>query len=569
MRPLPLEEPEDSRRLLGARYRLDRQIARGGMAEVWLGTDTFLDRPVAIKVLKPQLASDPVIAERFRREALACAGLNHPNIVAVYDSVEDKGRQAVVMQYIDGKSLRELLDRRKRLGPLVTIHMGIAIAGALDFAHHAGLVHRDIKPGNILVTPQGRFLLADFGIAKALSTVGEDLTDDNVMMGTAKYLSPDQVRGKQLDGRADLYGLGLVMYECLAGKVPFIGETDADTALARLQREPTDLSHLRPSLAPELVRVIHKLMARNPEHRYATGQETCEALTRAIETQNSFADSMTPPTGVMSPSRINQPFVHKESLVTQNSELPVEDHAENFVEDFIQEPVKKRKSNKKVNKTEKRNQKKDLKGRKKLSNSSGGRMRTSTKILGLIAILLSVAVMYVATQGFDASLFTSRMSSTQTNSGVAPVIISRIVSYDPNGQDGLENEAEVWSLTDNDQKTAWSTDCYTTAFFGDKKYVGVLIELSQPATGVLKVGMQNGPWSLEIYTATGIAPTSLEQWGEPTGADYNTRRGVAQFMVPTQTQFVLLMLREIGMSAQCSPDNPYQGLMQDVSFIAA
>ena len=569
MRPLPLEEPEDSQRLLGARYRLDRQIARGGMAEVWLGTDTFLDRPVAIKVLKPQLASDPVIAERFRREALACAGLNHPNIVAVYDSVEDKGRQAVVMQYIDGKSLRELLDRRKRLGPLVTIHMGIAIAGALDFAHHAGLVHRDIKPGNILVTPQGRFLLADFGIAKALSTVGEDLTDDNVMMGTAKYLSPEQVRGKQLDGRADLYGLGLVMYECLAGKVPFIGETDADTALARLQREPTDLSHLRPSLAPELVRVIHKLMARNPEHRYATGQETCEALTRAIETQNSFADSMTPPTGVMSPSRITQPFVHKESLVTQNSELPVEDHAENFVEDFIQEPVKKRKSNKKVNKTEKRNQKKDLKGRKKLSNSSGGRMRTSTKILGLIAILLSVAVMYVATQGFDASLFTSRMSSTQTNSGVAPVIISRIVSYDPNGQDGLENEAEVWSLTDNDQKTAWSTDCYTTAFFGDKKYVGVLIELSQPATGVLKVGMQNGPWSLEIYTATGIAPTSLEQWGEPTGADYNTRRGVAQFMVPTQTQFVLLMLREIGMSAQCSPDNPYQGLMQDVSFIAA
>ena len=263
MRPLPLEEPEDSQRLLAGRYRLDRQIARGGMAEVWLGTDTFLDRPVAIKVLKPQLANDPVIAERFRREALACAGLNHANIVAVYDSVEDKGRQAVVMQYIEGKSLRELLDRRKRLGALVTIHMGIAMASALDFAHRAGLVHRDVKPGNILVTPQGRFLLADFGIAKALSTAGEDLTDDNVMMGTAKYLSPEQVRGKPLDGRADLYGLGLVMYECLAGKVPFIGETDADTALARLQREPTDLSQLRSSLAPELVHVIHKLMARN------------------------------------------------------------------------------------------------------------------------------------------------------------------------------------------------------------------------------------------------------------------------------------------------------------------
>ena len=557
MRPLPLEEPEDSQRLLGARYRLDRQIARGGMAEVWLGTDTFLDRPVAIKVLKPQLANDPVIAERFRREALACAGLNHANIVAVYDSVEDKGRQAVVMQYIEGKSLRELLDRRKRLGPLVTIHMGIAMASALDFAHRAGLVHRDVKPGNILVTPQGRFLLADFGIAKALSTAGEDLTDDNVMMGTAKYLSPEQVRGKPLDGRADLYGLGLVMYECLAGKVPFIGETDADTALARLQREPTDLSQLRSSLAPELVHVIHKLMARNPEHRYSTGQETSEALTKAIDAQNNYVTSMTPPSGVKSPTPISQPFVHKESLISQISEVPVED----FIDDFIQVPDKKRRSKKKVEK--KQNNK------KKRSKSSGGRIPRSTKILGLIAILLSIAVMYVATQGFDPSLFTSRISSTQANSGVAPVIISRVVSYDPNGQDGLENEAGIWALTDNDQKTAWSTDCYATAFFGDKKYVGALIELSQPASGVLKVGMQNGPWSLEIYTTTGAAPTSIEQWGEPTGTDYNTRRGVAQFTVPSQTQFVLLMMREIGMSDQCSPDNPYQGLMQDVSFNAA
>jgi serine/threonine protein kinase len=575
MRPLPLEEPEDSQRLLAGRYRLDRQIARGGMAEVWLGTDTFLDRPVAIKVLKPQLANDPVIAERFRREALACAGLNHANIVAVYDSVEDKGRQAVVMQYIEGKSLRELLDRRKRLGALVTIHMGIAMASALDFAHRSGLVHRDVKPGNILVTPQGRFLLADFGIAKALSTAGEDLTDDNVMMGTAKYLSPEQVRGKPLDGRADLYGLGLVMYECLAGKVPFIGETDADTALARLQREPTDLSQLRSSLAPELVHVIHKLMARNPEHRYSSGQETSEALTKAIDAQNNYVTSMTPPSGVKSPPPTSQPFAHKESLISQISELPVDDrversvddHAEDFAEDFIQAPDKKRRSKKQAEKKQKDEMKfNETKKRNKRSKSSGGRIPTSTKILGLIAILLSVAVMYVATQGFDPSLFTSRISSTQANSGVAPVIISRVVSYDPNGQDGLENEAGVWALTDNDQKTAWSTDCYATAFFGDKKYVGALIELSQPASGVLKVGMQNGPWSLEIYTATGAAPTSLEQWGEPTATDYNTRRGVAQFMVPSQTQFVLLMMREIGMSDQCSPDNPYQGLMQDLSF---
>ena len=187
------------------------------------------------------LATDPVVTERFRREAIAVAGLNHPNIVAVHDVFVHDGRQAVVMQLVDGKSLRQLLDTQKRLGPELTIHIGAAIAGALDEAHRAGFVHRDVKPGNILVTSDGRVLLTDFGIAKGLDIADDDLTSDNVMMGTAKYLSPEQVRGRRLDGRADLYSLGLVLYECLAGRVPFLGETDADTALARLQRDPTDL----------------------------------------------------------------------------------------------------------------------------------------------------------------------------------------------------------------------------------------------------------------------------------------------------------------------------------------
>ena len=234
--------------MLAGRYRLERRLAQGGMAEVWLATDLSLDRKVALKWLKPSLATDPVVAERFRREAIAVAGLTHPNIVAVHDVFEDGGRQAVVMQLVDGKSLRQLLDVQTRLSPELTIHIGTCVAAALDAAHHAGFVHRDVKPGNILVTPDGRVLLTDFGIAKGLDTSGDDLTSDNVMMGTAKYLSPEQVRGRKLDGRADLYSLGLVLYECLAGRVPFLGETDADTALARLQRDPTDLGRLRPTL---------------------------------------------------------------------------------------------------------------------------------------------------------------------------------------------------------------------------------------------------------------------------------------------------------------------------------
>ena len=212
--------------IIADRYELQRRLAQGGMAEVWLATDLTLDRRVAVKWLRPTLATDDVVAERFRREAIAAASLNHPNIVAVHDVFEDDGRQAVVMQLVDGKSLRQLLDTQNRLSPGLTCHIGACVAGALDHAHRAGFVHRDVKPGNIMITPDGRVLLTDFGIAKGLDTTEVDLTNDNIMMGTAKYLSPEQVRGKKLDGRADLYSLGLVLYEMCTGHRAFDGIHD-------------------------------------------------------------------------------------------------------------------------------------------------------------------------------------------------------------------------------------------------------------------------------------------------------------------------------------------------------
>ncbi|MGA1034793.1 MAG: serine/threonine-protein kinase, partial [Ilumatobacteraceae bacterium] len=275
--------PVQAPTLLAGRYRLERRIGQGGMAEVWVALDEQLDRRVAVKWLKPNLATDPVVAERFRREAIAVAQLHHPNIVAVYDVVAHDGRQAVVMQLVEGRSLRQLLDSQKRLGPELTIHIGASVSAALDAAHRAGFVHRDVKPGNILLPDDGRVLLTDFGIAKGLDGGDRDLTSDNVMMGTAKYLSPEQVRGTRLDGRADLYSLALVLYECLAGRVPFLGQSDADTALARLQRDPTDLAHLRPTLPIALVNLIHRTLARNPVHRPATGADLRSEL-MAVDT---------------------------------------------------------------------------------------------------------------------------------------------------------------------------------------------------------------------------------------------------------------------------------------------
>ena len=191
---------------------------------------------------------------------------------------------------------------QKRFSPELTIHIGTCVAAALDAAHQAGLVHRDVKPGNILVTPDGRVLLTDFGIAKGLDGNGDDLTSENVMMGTAKYLSPEQVRGRKLDGRADLYSLGLVLYECLAGRVPFIGESDADTALARLQRDPTDLAQLRPNLPRGLYDIIHQLLARNPNRRPETGAELRTALQRIAGEPVSTLDSIE---AVPAPGRVD------------------------------------------------------------------------------------------------------------------------------------------------------------------------------------------------------------------------------------------------------------------------
>ena len=247
--------------VIAGRYRLDEHRAHGGMADVWRATDLSLNRTVAVKLLKPHLATEGTVAERFRREALVAAGLNDPHVVTVHDAVEDNGRQAVIMEFVDGKSLRETLDKQGALSLSLTVRIGIGVCAALDAAHRAGIIHRDVKPGNILITKDGRVMLTDFGIAKAL-TSDQDLTNENIMMGTAKYLSPEQVLGDELGPAADIYSLGLVMYECLAGKVPFMGSSDTETALARLKKDPTSLHTLKPDLPRVVLDVIHKMLAR-------------------------------------------------------------------------------------------------------------------------------------------------------------------------------------------------------------------------------------------------------------------------------------------------------------------
>ena len=521
---------------IGDRYRLERLIARGGMAEVWLGHDTFLDRQVAIKVLKRHIARDETAIERFRREALACAGLNHPNIVAVYDSFAHEGFQVVVMQYVQGRSLRDLLDKRKRLTPSLTIMMGASVAAALDATHRHGYVHRDVKPGNILVRPDGHFLLADFGIAKALNTPeGEDLTSDNIMMGTAKYLSPEIVRGRDLDGRADLYSLGLVLYECLSGKVPFVCESDADTALARLQREPTDLGRLRPTLSPQLVRVVHKLLARNPDHRYQTGDDTRTALLAALDDVRD--DDLTPPGGER--VQLERRTTTDTARSTGGDRSPSRQSARR---------------------------------RPSLGAGFGGIFRTTTARLLLATVVLTALVIVAVLRTNDPE---NVVVPTEVSAApVAPVVvgpatIAAINSFDPNGEDGVENEEIIGLLSDRNPQTAWATSCYADKFFGVKERVGVLVTLTGAGTGLLRVNFANGPFGAEIYGTSGTPPSGFDTWGAPIGKEYRTRGEIVKFAVSVPVTHLLIVLTEIGKSPTCSTNNPFQGRINEVAFVPA
>jgi eukaryotic-like serine/threonine-protein kinase len=266
-------------RTLGGRYRLLRLIARGGMATVWLGEDTLLARRVAVKTLHQDLAVEVSVRTRFRNEAISSASIEDPGIVAIYDAGDDDGIVYIVMEYVEGRDLRRLLDERGTLSVGAATHIAERVAHALDQAHAHGVVHRDVKPANVLVSEDGRVKVTDFGIAKAAS-LRDDLTSTGTVLGTARYLAPEQVRGDPTDARVDVYATGLLLYEMLAGHLPFTGDTDMATALARLTVPPAPL----PASVPRgLAAIVSRCLADDPSDRYPTAGALADALALGAE----------------------------------------------------------------------------------------------------------------------------------------------------------------------------------------------------------------------------------------------------------------------------------------------
>jgi len=265
------------------RYELHRQIARGGMADVFLARDLLLDRPVAIKVLFDQFSKDQQFVERFRREAQRAANLNHPNIVSVFDWGEESGTYFIVMEYVEGRSLAEIIRTEGSIHSDKVAEISSEVAAALSFAHRNGIVHRDVKPGNVLVAPNGHIKVADFGIARALANVQSELTQAGTVMGTATYISPEQAQGMEVDPRSDLYSLGVMVYEMLSGHPPFRGETPVAVAYQHVQDSPVSLRASGVSVAESLEAVTMKLLAKNPVNRYPTAEDLRSDLRRYQE----------------------------------------------------------------------------------------------------------------------------------------------------------------------------------------------------------------------------------------------------------------------------------------------
>jgi eukaryotic-like serine/threonine-protein kinase len=283
------------------RYRIERKLGAGGMADVYLAEDQELGRRVAIKILNDRHAADDSFVERFRREAKNAAGLSHPNIVSIYDRGEAEGTYYIAMEYLDGRSLKELIVGRGPAPIKTAIDYARQILAAVGFAHKHGIVHRDIKPHNVLVGPEGRLKVTDFGIARSGAS---QMTEVGSIIGTAQYLSPEQARGAPVDQTSDLYAVGVVLYEMLTGQVPFTGDTPLEIAMKHLSEVPVPPSELRPEVPHDLDSVVLRALAKDPHERYRSAEEMDADLQRVLEGMPVDPETETAATAVLSGSGV-------------------------------------------------------------------------------------------------------------------------------------------------------------------------------------------------------------------------------------------------------------------------
>ncbi len=480
------------------------------MASVWEAHDQILARQVAVKVLHPHLGADEQFVARFKREAVAAAGLTHPSIVAIYDTCSEGDAEAIVMELVRGPTLRAELDRRGRFAPGEAAHVVAEVADALAAAHAAGIVHRDVKPANVLLSHDGRVLVADFGIAKAGD--GLDLTGTNTTLGTAKYLAPEQVDPSlgPVDARADVYAAGVILYELLCGSPPYVADTEAATALARLHRDPTRPGELVADLDPALEAVVLRAMARQPAARFASAAELRDALRAA-------AAGTPPPDG---PPTAAVPIVDATGVVPVDGTRvvptpapaptpgPGPGHAS---------PAKAKQPR-----------------------------RWAPIVLGSIVVLALVVAGVLWAGTGDGGGGGDEERPPITDGGTAGVAIAAVTSFDPPPGGGTESDDRLGALTDGLDDSTWRTECYSNPAFGNiKDGVGVVVELAEAGSvDQLLVDSPSPGWQAEVYVADERAD-DLAGWGEPVTSGPGESTSTFE-LDGAEGRFVLLWITDLG-----------------------
>ena len=604
-----------------------RLVAKGGMAEVWEGRDEVLNRPVAVKVLLSHLAADPLVRERFRREAVTAARLVHPGIVAIFDAgVEVLATNAdlpgsslsggwsrdetdrlgaawpdgpstayIVMELVPGETLRDLMARAGPLPPELTVAITAQLADALAYAHAQGLVHRDIKPANLLLRDEGgdtaRVKIADFGIAKAVAVAGADLTASGDMLGTPKYLSPEQVQGRESDGRADLYSVGVVLFEMLAGRPPFSASTEMATALAHVQEPVPDIDEFRPGLPSGLGELVGSLLVKDPRYRLASALALGGALT-SIRKSMGVAAQNEPDAylnlnvgsgagrGVRSADDGSEPRTLPDSLrpdlvgptivgaaVGEADESgrtgSFNGSSEAVVGPRAQPTVALRSANGDAGpevgvkgRTPHRAKGHRARGAKNPS-PRGARRRRSWRATNIVVGSLLVAGLLVAgalvrTRGPSHPASKGAASTGSVGTAAVPSGANsafRVIAVHELTQDGnLPNDdlGQLGNLVDANSSTSWESDVYKGPEFGGSGGFGLVLQLS--AAHALHELVASSPmkgWSAEVFTADRHAP-DLAGWGSPV-AERSGLDGSATFsLAGRKASWVLFWITDPG-----------------------
>lgn len=442
--------------LLSSRYRLDAQIGTGGMSTVYRAFDTVLERQVAIKVMHRDIASDSDQLERFRREARAVAQLNHPHIVTVIDAGEDDQTPYIVFEYVPGETLKDRIRRHGRLPIPEAVAYAIEIARALGVAHDRGIVHRDVKPQNVLVDEEGSAKVTDFGIARTLDQEG--LTADGRVLGTTDYVSPEQALGHHVTRQSDLYSLGIVLFEMLTGDVPFKGDNQVAVAMKHVREDLPDVQLRRPEVSSALAAVLDRATAKELDQRYADDRELAADLEDVLAIETRRGGQIT-----------------GEATAVLRTISP---DARRGLPSRVLHPVR------------------------------------ALVALLLIAVVGVAAVLLAANR---TERGTGEPRGAKAPAGLHSISLKQSAAndFDPPPGDGQEHHADVRAVVDRDPNTVWTTESYNNGVFfpTGKKGVGIYVDAPPPvAARELEIRTPQTGWQGSVYVANAGPPPTLAGW---------------------------------------------------------